>query len=191
MYLILDTETGGQYIGFHDILQIGMISVNDALFPFAALEWVVAPAEGQDWRITDEAMAYNKLDLDDLKRRMIGRETIREQIELHVAAYHTELYNPGLHHWKVVGWNVHFDVNFIHQVISHDWWKAHFSYSYVDVATLFHEAQRLGWIPEEHRGLDGAATFFGLSCTHHALADCWTTLNAWKGLEEMFRTGGK
>ena len=179
--LIVDTETGGLNPKEHDLLTIGLVVWEDKEFK-DELELKISK---EAYRTTEQALAVNKLNLEELKK--IG-ESEKETIAKIIAFVKK---NFGKEKPTVCGHNVNFDVGFLRSLFERNFfdYEKYLSHRTLDTMSIMTFLFLQGKTETRLAKLDDAIQYFQMTITaeerHTALADTKVTgkiLNEMLGL---------
>jgi DNA polymerase-3 subunit epsilon len=126
--LFLDTETGGLNPARHDLLSVGLVVWEDE--NIAAEKEILL--KGSPGRVTEEAMAVNRIDLERHNRLALSKPKAVEEIIRFVDEYFEE--KPVI----VAGHNVGFDMAFLRQLFEKQGvsFGKYFSHRHIDTSSI-------------------------------------------------------
>lgn len=174
-FIVIDTETGGVDPNTDALLSIAAIvcirKIDGRIEELDEMSVEINPAK--NLRITEQALAKNKLNVADLRRT---GKTEMEALELLLklsAKYRNDGKFP-----VIVGWNIHFDIGFLTKAFERQdigWPYMNFNAFDVSMYWKHYHLWQLGRVG--FRGIEGAAReLLGITIEHEALADVKATI---------------
>ena len=142
------------------------------LVPHNSLSLTIQP-EGLD--VSEEALKINKIDVKEHTLRAISRKDAARLLAQFISSVEYGLPKSTSIWWKrlqtptaFVGWNVHFDVGFLNQLLTETTTDVRLPYRNVDVHSLYY-VHRLNDMPEGSLSLSNAARYFGILKEHEGI----------------------
>lgn len=182
--LVIDTETGGTDASFHSLLTLGAVIVAPDGTPVDAIYIEIAEPL---MYATDEALAVNKLNLDDLRANGFSPikavETLTNFLKQHGM---TERIVLGGH-------NTAFDYPFLRRLFrgaeQHELFERLFSYRLICTQTAAMFLSRCGKfeLPNGSASLKNLCTHFGVKNEgeHNSLSDAFATVDVLNALTKL------
>ena len=185
--LVVDTETGGFDPSSDSLLSLGAVvwkagEIRGALEILIAEPTIVA---------SNEALAVNNLDIDQLRRVGISPRDAVKQLEAFVRAHF-----PG-ERVTLGGHNTWFDADFMRRLykMGGGEFRSRFSHRYIDTASIVAFLSLCGYLPEDVNNSDRAFQHFGIEpapgLRHTALGDATATAHLLTALTGLLRDFGR
>lgn len=172
-YAVVDTETTGLLPGYHELIQIAILPIDEE-FNIDAEPLVLRVKAEHPERMDEKALAVNGLNPNE------GIDSF-------------ELYD-AIHDWHPTGQiiplgkNFPFDRDFIRCAIGTLLYNKKFHYAHRDLGPVARFLKDTGRLPTRDTKLATLVEYFGLGTqTHDALDDCKHTLEVYKRCMEMVR----
>lgn len=178
--LIIDTETGGLDPITHSILSLGVVVLNDKEIEDAT-EWLIIEPT---IHVTVDAMAINKISLDQLAQYGKLAETVVQELEDWLSFYF------GSDKITLGGQNTYFDAGFLKRLYMFApkySFNNRYSYRLIDTASLAWFLISTGKLQVENYSLTTLFKHFNLEppVAHTALGDAFATANLLIKLKEL------
>lgn len=181
-YAVLDTETGGLNSQTCSLLEFSVI-IADSRNDFNIVDQLTMRCKPNDgiFKVNAAALEVNGI---DLKTHVQGAYTYAqaEQILVNFAFAYAELNRKKL---VPVGWNIDFDLRFIHEYIcAKTTWEEFFTYRTLDVQDVVRYKQLIGEVPADVGSMSSARRWLGIPTDkeHTANSDAFVTLQILKAL---------
>ena len=178
-FLVIDTETGGLDPRNNSLLTAYFGIFNDKFEKIGELDLKIKPDDGK-FRVTEQAMKVNGINLEQhAKEAMTETEAGIRVAEFLGAAFA----NAG-EKLTVVGHNVHFDLNFLHNtIILSSTWEKNCDKIVLDTMIVGQFMKLAGCLPPNiPNSLGSYLEFFGIkkSGLHNAKTDAVATMSVLK-----------
>lgn len=171
-FIVVDTETGGINPETDALLSIGLIATNSELKVLDSFEILIAPPPSLT--ITTKALMTNKV---DIAKHMLT--AISEAVALDGLEYFVKQYVNGTKYPPLIGWNLHFDIEFLKALYGRHYKTWPFGYMNQDVQQVWSFAQYFQLKNNKYiGGIDQASrSLLKREVKHSALEDARTTLD--------------
>lgn len=169
---IIDTETGGFKPERNSILSLGGVVWDDGRV-LGEIDFLIAEAELD---VVPEAMAVNRLSLDEVRRHGLSPVTAVATLE----AFLDQHFDSG-RKISLAGHNIGFDVGFLKRLyaLAGADFQARYSHRLLDTASVMRFLSLTGRLPFDDPSLDAGLRHFGIDVPllerHTALADARAT----------------
>jgi DNA polymerase III epsilon subunit-like protein len=168
--IFIDTETGGLDPGYHSLLSIGLAEWEDAVIK-KTKEILINDGE---LKVTDAALAINKIDLDSHKVNAISPAKAIEEILAFI-----EWTGNQQDKTTLAGHNVGFDIKFTRRLFEsqHYNFDDYFSHRSIDTSSILHYLYFAGKLDTKIVGSSEAFDHFEIEVRgrHTALGDAIAT----------------
>jgi len=181
--LTLDTETGGLDPASDALLTVGLIASEESGKDSIILGKTHIEVQPEVYLVWDEALAINKINLENHKRTALSRKNAAAAI----VSFITEMF--GGHTPTVLGHNTSFDLGFLGELFNCTDHKVPYKYRSLDTAGNAIFMRQLGI--ETGDNLPSLIKFFGIefdeSTLHNALVDATLTYEVYLAQIKMMR----
>ncbi len=191
-YLSIDTETGGLDYTKHPLLQIGVgiYALDDATLQYttvAECEWTLKPSQFTGVAPEPEALAVNKLNLEELEKNGISRDEASDNLVTLIEAYSPDI---------VLGQNLPFDMGFLREYLVSECFQKLDSIRHKDLLDTSEAYNFLTWNnPDAYpsRSLGKMCPRLGVPnvSAHTALSDARATFLCLVAMFKKFRKANK
>lgn len=168
--LFIDTETGGMNPNKHSLLSVAMVIWNNTKI-VDSTELLIN--DGQ-LIVTDEALAINKINIEEHKKSAISPSQAIEKIFQFITKHF-----PQQKEITIAGHNVHFDVSFLKNLFTQNKkdFNNFFSHRIIDTSSILHYLYLAGHIKQRAISSDEAFALFKIEVEgrHTALGDAVAT----------------
>ena len=168
--LFIDTETGGLDPDKHSLLSVAMV-IWENMEIIDSLELMINDGK---LSVTEEALAINKIDIENHKKTAISPSQAIEKILLFIGKHFSQ--QGGI---TIAGHNVQFDLGFLKILFSSNNkdFSKFFSHRIIDTSSILHYMYLAGHIEQRAISSDEAFELFDIKVEgrHTALGDAVAT----------------
>ena len=175
--LVIDTETTGLSPNFNKTLTIGLLLIDVEKDFLNILDSNHIFVKHKNYRATKEAMAVNKIDIEQHNLHAVPPKKACNQIN-------TFIEKNILHETPLVGHNIAFDRGFLNALFDQGGSFHKLHHKHEDTMWMWRNLQRENKVPYGRSNLQTVAGHFGIDYerAHDALADCHITAQVYHKL---------
>ncbi len=180
--LFIDIETGGLNPSEHSLLSLAAV-VWDNKEIIDSIELFI-----NDGKLitTDEALAINKIDIEEHKKSSISPTLAIDKLLFFIAKYFTPEKKI-----TIAGHNVHFDIGFLKNLffIKEKDFSSIFSHRIIDTSSILYYLYLSGYLKQKTISSDAAFKLFNINVDgrHTALGDAMATLKLFNILLDLIK----
>ena len=181
--LVIDTETTGLSPRINRTLTVGMLLVDVTEEFLNILDSHHIFIKHNNYNATPEAMAVNKINLEDHNNRAVPPQDACCEINNFIEKH-------NLSSTPLVGHNISFDKGFLGALFERGSTEQRFHWQSFDTMHIWNSLKRAGSVPYHLRAnLQTVAGFFEIDYAraHDALADCHITAQVYHRMLELIR----
>jgi DNA polymerase III epsilon subunit-like protein len=184
MFIVVDTETGGVDTS-KSLLQLYAAIVDEKTLETKAEINLLIKPDNKEYHVTAEAMNINRINLIEHEKNAKYERDAKELFLQFLNDNRT--IGEKL---TVVGWNVGFDLKFIHsKLIPQDVWEQYVSYRIYDLQPVGQFLKETGKLPSNLSSLVSYSKHFGIDVTkaHDARADVVMTKEVLRNFRKVLQ----